>query len=168
MTESAQILTGTIQTLVKQTRQKKFMLSFRVTAEFYTPSTQDIVTAQPRSVKILVTAETENIGIWTNIVTGEKLNHQLTDTDWKFHAYHPTGWKTEGMCWVHDTFMDVREELFYKVQEQQAQIQLDDLNTYIKCNIDEPFYTPINFGIRNVKLTGNQDYVVEAFEPLAY
>lgn len=162
MQETTQFLTAFIQTFIRQTEYKQFMLSLSLRGALY----QDDCTIQATEqfINVLVSAKTNYVGIWIHKSADWIPLHELTNDNWEFQSYHDSCWRTDGMNWMFNTFLEVRADLVTQIKAKSKVVSVEKLNSCIEYSPNSTFFTPVSFDKEQVQTETFRGYKVTNFK----
>lgn len=106
--------------ILQKSGEKQFMLEFR-----FDCSSIDGIKVKERLVYMLVDARSNYIGIWTT-KNKWKTKWDLRADDFQFQSCHDSCWRSDGMQWIFKNYIEMRDELYKKLEEQGG----DPVNLY--------------------------------------
>lgn len=75
---------------------------------------------------LLVDVSSNYIGVW--ICKGEKLLYELTGEDFVNLSNHDSCWRSDGMRWIFDIYIEMRDQLM----QDEPQISVEEANNSVK------------------------------------
>lgn len=124
-THSCELFVTHIISLIKE-NQTQFMLEFRFKAGQVGIINYDI---SPREVLVLVDARSNYTGIW--VCQSNKSKWDLVGSDFKFYSCHDSCWRSDGMRWIFQNFIEMRDELRFKITQEGRKYNLAEVNAAV-------------------------------------
>jgi len=141
--------------MLRQEGIYKFALSVVFRGEIGTED--DYVEIDSRTAHVLFDCSEGYVGVWTCISTDKMLLEDVKETDWVFRAYHDSCWRSDGMKWVFDTYISMRDELAEVLNQFMPDYKpsIHELNGHIKCGPALNWYHKVDFANIPTKDQGN-------------
>jgi len=129
MNNTDTLINAFIETLIER-EVKQMCLSFKMSCNYY--GKEDF--SKTRFIKVLVDARRRYIGIYINV--SDKAKRVTEIKDWTNTSYHDSCWRTDGMRWIFQNFIEMRNELGDFLDGEKIQMDINEVNDKVELNPD--------------------------------
>ena len=73
--------------------------------------------------------------------------HSIQDNEWKFYSHHDSCWRSDGMRWIFETYIAMRDDLAAKVKRKMPGYftNVYEINSRITCNPTMTWFHKVEF-----------------------
>ena len=133
---------------------KQFMFSVDFGASFF--KGDDEYNANPLTTYVLVDACSNYIGVWVSTqeywIGKDVSPYAVKLEDWKNLSYHDSCWRSDGMRWMHENFIRIRDNLTSKMPEKlRKSIPIGNVNSCVRINPGIMFFREVSFEYEYIK-----------------
>lgn len=131
--------------LLKTHGTTKFALSLNFRGSIY--AEDGSVEIPSKFAHVLFDASRHSIGVWACVTTDKFRVHDVQDNEWKFYSHHDSCWRSDGMRWIFETYIAMRDDLAAKVKRKMPGYftNVYEINSRITCNPTMTWFHKVEF-----------------------